>query len=397
MNRSAVAAWCAGVLSTVALAACAPGDRPAGRSPGPPAAGPGRSAAPRVADTPRCAQLATPAPRGFYDRGSQSYADTGDARAAWAAAAPPDAGLDPARLAAAGDWLAARPGARALLVARHGALAYERYFGDASAARSYNVHSASKSILQALVGIAAAQGRLALDAPVSRYLPAQAPPGSPAGAVTVGALLRMSSGLRWREDATEERVAEADDWVGAILRMPAAPGAGFRYSTGNTHVLSAVLQAATGSSTCAFAFTHLFAPLGIAPERWTRDPQGVYAGGYNMYLTARELARFGQLYLSGGRWGGTQLVPADAVVQSRAVTATDVGQPGYGYSAGWWTTTAGGHAVQVAWGYGGQFVCVVPDLDLVVTATQRPRGDGTEQREADIRAFLEHYVLPAVR
>ncbi|GGK25574.1 serine hydrolase [Pilimelia terevasa] len=346
-----------------------------------------------------CAAVGERQGRSFYDRG-RPLEDPREDSADWAAAAPGDVGLDAGGVEAAGDWLAEQRGLRSMVLVRHGKLAYERYFRDGAREQSNNVHSASKSILQAVTGIAVAQGKIkSLDAPLSAYLPQYAPAGSAAGAITVGQLLSMSSGLRWREDETEEQIEAADDWVGAILALPRTADAGFTYSTGNTHVLSAVLAAATGMSTCAYADQVLFTPLGIAPERWIQDPQGVYAGGYNMYLTARELARFGQLYLADGVWGGNQVVPKDTVAQSRTVTATRVRQPGFQYASGWWATEVAGHPVQLAWGFGGQYVAVVRDLDLVVTTTQNTQGDGdrAENRELDIRQFLADFVVPAVR
>ncbi|GGJ86224.1 serine hydrolase [Pilimelia anulata] len=396
-TRMPLAATVAALLaSTVALAACDADAEPDAGADGPAAEAP---AGLTEAGPPTCDTIWQRRGASFYDR-AEPMVDSHDDRAEWTVAPPAAAGLDTAALAAGGDALAEHRGMRAVVVLRGGKLVYERYFRDGAANQSNNVHSASKSILQALTGIAVADGKIkSLDAPISTYLPQYAAAGTPTGAITVRRLLGMSSGLDWREDETEERIEESDDWVGAILGLAENPAAGFNYSTGNTHVLSAVLQAATGTTTCAYAREKLFTPLGIMPERWTRDPQGVYAGGYNMYLTARELARFGQLYLAGGVWQGKRVVPAATVTQSRTITAERVRQPGYRYASGWWATDAAGHAVNLAWGFGGQYVAVIPDLDLVVTTTQNTQGDGdrAEYRELDIRDFLTRYVVPAVR
>ncbi|GGJ74682.1 serine hydrolase [Pilimelia anulata] len=345
-----------------------------------------------------CAALGRPAGTGFYEPNAP-YADPRDDRADWRLATPEARGLSSARLRAAGAALAGRPGVRSLLVLRGGALVYERYLHGGRRDRSTNVHSASKSMLQALTGIAIARGDLAgPDVPLADALPGYLPAGSPKGAITVRRLLTMTSGLAWTEDRTEHRIAARPDWVRAILDQPYRAGEPFTYSTGNTHVLSAVLQRATGMSTCAFAGRYLFGPLGITPEHWPRDPRGVYAGGFNLYLTPRELAKFGQLYLDGGRWRGRRVVPAATVRQASAVTTPRAGGP-YGYAAGWWATTVRGQRVALAWGWGGQYVAVLPGAGLVVSVTQDTRGDphAVEARELDIRAFLARYVLPALR
>ena len=159
---------------------------------------------------------------------------------------------------------------------------------------------------------------------MAHYLPeyfGNAPAGKKK--ITLRHLLTMRSGLEWTEDSTEDQVEKAPDWVQAILGRPlaSAPGTAYNYSSGNTHVVSAVLQKATGMSTCQFARRYLFGPMGITAEHWGRDPRGVFSGGYNLYLTPRELAKFGLLYLHGGKWNGRQLVPPDAVRAAQTRTS----------------------------------------------------------------------------
>ncbi|GGK40406.1 serine hydrolase [Pilimelia terevasa] len=331
----------------------------------------------------------------FYES-NRPYVDRGEIRPDPPRATPASQGVDPARLARAAAALDGKPGVRSLLVLRNGRLVYERYLHGGSRTQSNNVHSASKGIIQALVGIAVAQGKVrSLDVPAAAYVPAEFPPSSPKRAITLRQLLTMSSGLSWTEDSTEHSIGRTRDWVKAIIDRPYRPAGRFNYSTGNTHVLSAVLQAATGMSTCAYAERYLFGPAGITPEHWGRDPRGVYSGGFNLFLTARELARFGQLYLDGGRKGGRQVVPASTVRQAGAARFPDAGGAGFGYGSGWWVTRVNGHKVLLAWGWGGQYVAVVPDLRMVVTTTQDTQGGGrrVDARELDIRRFLGQYLV----
>jgi CubicO group peptidase (beta-lactamase class C family) len=279
---------------------------------------------------------------------------------------------------------------KSIAVVQHGSLVYERYLNGGDVNASNNIHSASKSILQALTAIAVEQDYiLSLDDKIEMYLP-----GYPnADQITIRSLLEMKSGLLWEEDSSEYEIEKESDWVEAILsqELVAEPGTEFNYSTGNTHVLSAVIQAATGKSTCQFAIENLFEPLGITVEHWGRDPSGVYSGGYNLYLTTREMAAFGLLYLNNGVHEGKQVVPESAVIDASLPTSR-IGS-GTGYSQGWWTDTIDGHEMYFASGHGGQFIYVIPTLDTVLVATQ---STSQRNRVVDIGDFIRHYLIPVL-
>ncbi len=337
--------------------------------------------------------------RTFYES-NPTYRDLGDDDAAWPKAAPERQGMDPAKLNAGLAELGTNPSVAGALVVRHGRLVAERYFHGGDARRSDNVHSVSKSILQALVHIAVAKGHLtSLDDPVATYLPeyfGDAPPAKKK--ITIRHLLTMTSGLDWTEDSTENQVEQDSDWIRAILGRPlvSAPGTTYTYSTGNTHVVSAVLQRATRMDTCRFAHRHLFGPMGITAEHWGRDPRGVFSGGYNVYLTPREMAKFGLLYLNDGTWDGRPLVPQGAVRAARART-TQVDDT-FGYSEGWWTHTVSRRSTYFAWGHGGQFVYVVPGADLVLVISARTGDDSGDDggEEIDAQAFVRDHLLPSI-
>ena len=182
------------------------------------------------------------------------------------------------------------------------------------------------------------------------------------------------------------------------------PGTVFNYSTGNTHLLSAVLQSATGMTQEEYCRTRLFDPMGISEEAyWHTDPQGIADGGNGLVITSRDAARFGQLYLNGGTWNGQQLVPADWVEES---TSRQNGGPGdatgaYGYQ--WWVRThtageygtyatpypAASYDTHFAFGHAGQFIYVVPELQLVTVITSSCQSSYTP------RAYFTDYVLNA--
>jgi CubicO group peptidase (beta-lactamase class C family) len=316
----------------------------------------------------------------------------------WRVGTPKSAGMDPAVLEAGLRQLGRERSVFSALVVRHGRLVAERYFHGSRQDHSNNVHSSSKSMLQALIGIAVRQGAIgSIDDPVHRYLPEYFADATAAERrITLRHLLTMTAGWKWQEDETEYTVEKQRDWVKAIVDrdLEHKPGTAFNYSSGNTHLLSAVLQRASGRNTCEFAQRYLFDPLGITAEHWGRDPQGVYSGGYNLYLTPRELARFGLLYLNRGRWQGRQVVPRETVAQSMrpAVRTGD----GYSYASGWWVRQVGGHAVPFAWGHGGQYIYLLPAADVVVVVTENTR-EGHENEDVDLRTFLDDHVLRSVR
>ncbi|MFZ1912773.1 MAG: serine hydrolase [Propionicimonas sp.] len=214
-------------------------------------------------------------------------------------------------------------------------------------------------------------------------------------AITLRDLMTMSAGLSWTEDETEYKIESSTDWVAAVLgqRMASTPGTSFTYSTGNTHVLSAIIQRATGMGTCEFVHQYLFSPMNVTAEHWGRDPQGVSSGGYNLYLTPRELAKFGLLMLHDGTWKGQQLVPAKYIQEAQR-TVFDVDAT-TSYGELFWVRTIAGHKTFFAWGWGGQFVYVIPDEDLVLVITQNTSDDHAN-REVDAAAFIEESLLPSI-
>jgi CubicO group peptidase (beta-lactamase class C family) len=317
------------------------------------------------------------------------------------AAAPlaPTRGLDRALLDSAYAQAARLPRLRSLLVARDGEILAERYFRGAAAERPANVKSVSKSIVSALVGIAVAEGHLrGPEQPIAPFFPEQL--GRDADprkrAITLGNLLSMQAGLEGTSFGGYGAWVGSRDWVRSALARPMAdePGGRMIYSTGNTHLLSAILTRATGRSTWAYAQGALAEPLGIRLPRWPTDPQGIYFGGNEMRLTPRAMVRFGELYRNGGRHGRRQVVP-EAWVRASLVPRTRSPWSGDEYGYGWWLSTAGGHPMFYAWGYGGQFIFVVPELRLTVVTTSEPDLPREGGHLEEIRRILRTLIVPA--
>ena len=310
--------------------------------------------------------------------------------------APADFSLDPAAEAAQ-----ELPRLRSLLVSHHGELILERYFNGASSGRPANIKSASKSVVSALVGIAIERGLIAgVDAPLGAFLPQLR--GTKADQrkqqITIEDLLTMRSGLEPTSSRNYGRWIYSSNWVRYVLSRPmvSAPGFGMHYSTGNTHLLSAILTKTSGGSTWKFANEALAKPLGMSLARWPRDPQGIYFGGNDMEMTPRQMMAFGELYVNQGRAGGRQIVPAEWV-QASFVPRTRSRWSGRLYGYGWWMRELAGRRAYYAWGYGGQFIFVLPDLELVVVTTSSANpGRGRRGHRRALDELVEARVVAPI-
>jgi len=271
------------------------------------------------------------------------------------------------------DAAADLPDLRSLVVSRRGQVIAEYYAGRARPGTLANVKSASKSIISALVGIAIDRGLIpGVKEPIATYFPElRKDPDRRKQAITVEDLLTMRSGLESTSGRNYGAWVRSANWVRYALRQPivSQPGTSMEYSTGSSHLLSAILTKVARTSTWQFAQDALGTPLGFRLARWPRDPQGVYFGGNEMLLTPRQMASIGELYLNRGRVGSRQVVPAAWVDTSCIPRTTSVwdGDRRYGY--GWWIQDFEGTTACFAWGYGGQYIFVFRELDLVVVAT----------------------------
>jgi CubicO group peptidase (beta-lactamase class C family) len=316
-----------------------------------------------------------------------------------ARAQPLEPGLDDSLMARAFERAEALPRLHALIVARHGRIAAERRFRGPALDAPVNVKSISKSIVSALVGIAIAEGALTgVEQSIARFFPEYLKRGAGPRLheITIGDLLSMRSGLARTSGESYGPWVRSRNWVEHILRQPliAEPGSTMIYSTGNSHLLSAILTRATRRSTFAYARDRLAKPLGIELPRWERDPQGVYIGGNQMRLSAHALVRFGELYRNFGRVGTRQVIPASWIEASLTPRARSIfsGQL-YGY--GWFISELAGHSAYFAWGYGGQFIFVVPALALTMVTTSAADGPRDFEHLSAIMELLRDYIVPA--
>jgi CubicO group peptidase (beta-lactamase class C family) len=289
-----------------------------------------------------------------------------------------------------------------LLVSWRGETVLERYFNGAKATRLANMKSASKSVISALVGIAIDRGKIPhVHQRIADYFPEHFRSEKDAAKrdITIEDLLTMRSGLESTSNRNYGAWVLSANWIRHALNRPmvSLPGTAMIYSTGNTHLLSAILTRATGKSTWQFAQETLAKPMGFSLVQWPRDPQGIYFGGNDMSMTPRQMLAFGEMYLNAGQANGRQVVPAqwvDVSLTARTVSRRE-SERFYGY--GWWVRELAGHQTYYAWGYGGQFIFLVPELNLVVAATSVSEP-GAERRShlSAIYTIVEDFIIPEI-
>ncbi len=290
---------------------------------------------------------------------------------------------------------------RSLLISVGGELVEERYFNGTGPANWENVKSVSKSIIATLVGIALDRGYLRnVRDPIGNYFPGylRAADDAVKREITIEDLLTMRSGLETTSNRNYGRWVKSRNWVRHALNRPMAdlPGGRMIYSTGNSHLLSAILTKASGMSTYEFARRYLADPAGIPIRPWTRDPQGIYLGGNEMHLTTRGMIKFGELYVNRGRLENKRIV-SESWIEESLKPRTQSRWSGREYGYGWWIDRLAGHQSYFAWGHSGQFIFTLPELKVVVVTTSAAgfeRGERREQRQA-IYDLMEEHIIPA--
>jgi CubicO group peptidase (beta-lactamase class C family) len=306
------------------------------------------------------------------------------------------------------DWAFAEPDprhqrrTRAVVVLHDGHLAAERYADGFTKDTPLIGWSMSKSVVNALVGILVGTGSMSLDAP----LPIAAwRPGDPRRAITLDHLLRMSSGL----DFDEESINPRSGVLYMLLRAPdvpayaessplaAAPGTRWRYSSATTNVITGAMRRVVGEADYAmFPRRALFDRIGMHSAVVETDAHGNFIGSSFMWATARDWARFGQLYLDDGVWRGERVLPPGWVTYSRTPAPA---APDRRYGAHFWLTIADGyrsgspgfelpadafHAV----GHEGQFVTIIPSRRVVIVRLGLTRSAGAWAQDEFVTRVL---------
>ncbi len=171
------------------------------------------------------------------------------------------------------------------------------------------------------------------------------------------------------------------------------PGSGFKYSSPSSHLLSGILNRTTRISVLKFAEENLFLPLGIYKVIWYTDRNGLHLGCGSSLWRARDLLKFGQLYLNNGKWNGKELIPSAYIDESTKIHSSgDFYGKHVDYGYLWWISNISGYHIFSAEGYGSQILRVIPELNLVILFT----SDWKKPVYPEHESIVKDYIIPAV-
>jgi CubicO group peptidase (beta-lactamase class C family) len=280
------------------------------------------------------------------------------------------------------------------MLVRHGKVAAEGWWAPYGPEHPHMLFSLSKSFTSTAAGLAIAEGRLSLDAPVLSFFPEETPAevSENLAAMQLRHLLSMSTGNN--EDTLQYLWPAPDgNWARAFLARPVehTPGTHFVYNSGATYMVAAIVEKVTGMGLVDYLQPRLFGPLGIVGPTWETCPRGIATGGWGLNIKTEDIARFGQFYLQKGVWNGLRLLPESWVEEATSKQVSNGDNPdsdwaqGYGYQ--FWRSR---HNAYRGDGAFGQFCVVMPEQDAVLAITA---GVGDMQAELNV---VWNTLLPAL-
>jgi CubicO group peptidase (beta-lactamase class C family) len=303
----------------------------------------------------------------------------------WEVSTPEQQGLDPMLVAELYYNAAQLETIYSLLVIKDGYLIAEDYFNEGSIDQKDRLQSVTKSYTSALVGIALDQGYLtSADQKMMDFFPELAGEITDPRKeqITIREMLQMRAGYPWEESTPQLFEMLYNCFRPSLLvevPLVSDPGTHCEYSSLTSHLLGIIVARATDTDLKSFAEQHLFSLLNVEVGEWIQDWEGYYNGHADLYFSARDMAKFGQLYLNDGYYRGEQIISAEWVYNSLQTYSEDawpyrVGRNfndiGYGYQ--WWSVRAGDHHYNLAWGHGGQQIALLDELDMVIVVTADP-------------------------
>jgi len=291
----------------------------------------------------------------------------------------------------------------AQLVLHKGEVVSEYYGPEVTAATSLISWSMAKCITHALVGIAQMDGLLHTEN--HDLFPEWA--NDERRAITLQQLLEMRSGLSWIEDYVDGDASDViemlfgsgvNDTAAYVIAQPLTsdPGSEWVYSSGTTNIITRLLGNVLGDAAGShakmehFMRSRLFGAIGMQAEP-KFDAAGTFVGSSYVYATARDFAKFGQLYLHDGMSNGNRVLPEGWVDHARTQHVFDE-ETGLGYGAHWWTLPGERNSL-VASGYEGQYIMVIPDRDLVVVRLGKTVAEQRNAVVAELRKVIEQFPV----
>lgn len=327
----------------------------------------------------------------------------------WKSCAPEAVGMDPELLRKMNEDMVLQMrlhiDVHSVIVIRKGYIVAEQYYTDEFSSDSLHyLFSCTKSVTSAAFGVAKDRGLTpSLDTPLFDFFPGHTV-ANPEGKdeITLQHALTMTDGLAWNElqylysdeRNTFRQWRNSEGSIQFILDRPVihSPGEAFNYNSGISQLLSIILQKQTGVRLDSFAAREIFGPLGISDYFWSINQDGAAMGYSGLYLTPRDLAKFGLLYLKGGRWEDRQLISEAWITESTSKHILRGDIPGMYYGYHWWVHEDG---LIAAVGFGGQILMLIPEFDLIALFTNDHNEADDFQMETPWR-LLDTYIIPSI-
>ncbi|MGF7056631.1 serine hydrolase domain-containing protein [Brassicibacter mesophilus] len=307
------------------------------------------------------------------------------------------------------------------LVIRNGYLVFEEYYNGTDANTLNPVNSITKSIISLLIGIAIEKRYIKnVNQKLIEFLPEYENDigNSLIGEIAISHLLKMGAGFEWESADFKEpllkNMIKSSDWIKYILNIPLNRDriGKFEYNSGVSHLLSVIITKAIGMRTQDFANKFLLQSIGVEGIRdteinktyylnstkWTRkrqwdiDSQGINIGGFGLSFKSRDLAKIGYLIINNGIWENKQVVSKEWIINSTKPHIDVQGMMKYGYH--WWVMDRKNIKIIFALGYGGQYLAIIPQLDLITVITSENDIDCDSNRDPGY--ILYKYVLKAL-
>lgn len=292
-----------------------------------------------------------------------------------------------------------------IIVIKNGYLVKEEYYNGGNKDVLDLTFSVTKSITSALIGIAIDKGYIkSIDQKIIDFFPEYntVDLDKRIQTITIKHILTMQAGFD-NENNISEKMKSAKNMIEAILNssLQFDPGTDFLYSTYGSHILSGIITKASNMSTEDFALKYLFNPIGIKSVLWPKDQNGINIGGAGVLLTPRDMARFGYLYLQKGYLNEQQLIPSDWIAES-IINYRDYDDSweeitNLGYSYQWWTGQMDKYPIYFASGYGGQWILVIPSLNIVIVTTMNANSEKDWKQMTSFIPLVYNYIIPSVK
>lgn len=287
------------------------------------------------------------------------------------------------------------------LILKDNSIIFEHYKNKKVSSNVQTINSCTKSVISALVGIALDKGLIeSINTPITEFFGdiINRETDSRKRNITIEHLLNMTIGTDWPEFGEWNCFAPmvySNDMIKFILQRPidTDPGQKMNYNSGCSHLLSAIIQKVSGISAHDFAKEYLFKPIGISKSVW-HERQGTSLGSDGLRITAEDMVKFGQLFLNKGNFNGKQVISEQWIKEStipRHITYMNIGH----YEHHWWASSHKRNDREISYyfalGYGGQYIIVVPDFNMVVTFTSRMYNNSLRPIH-----YFKNYILESI-